>query len=293
MVEKILYLAGLPRSGSTLLVNILNQNDRIRASSTSPMCDILAEFRNGWQINSFSRALGDDRIDEYGLSVMRGSMHGWIKAHSVGGLIRPVFVDKSRGWTAFPEMAAALAGVDIEKLKVICCVRDLREVVGSMERRHRESNDTRNTMLHRLPNGNVQHVVRMEDRLAGMMNPDNGIIGGPILCMREMEARGLSSQMYMVSYEKLRTNPEKELRKLHEFIDEKDFKYDFEHIEQKEKEDDLVFNFKRLHDIRSAVKKDGHTEWQKQFDGDILKTQIWTQIDSQKEFWSSWKTADK
>ena len=39
--RKFHFISGLPRSGSTLLAAILNQNPRFRAGMTSPLADIM------------------------------------------------------------------------------------------------------------------------------------------------------------------------------------------------------------------------------------------------------------
>lgn len=50
MTDKIIHLmAGLPRSGSTLMCNILNQNPRFHATSTSGILDIVLTIRNQWE----------------------------------------------------------------------------------------------------------------------------------------------------------------------------------------------------------------------------------------------------
>lgn len=46
--KRIYFLAGLPRSGSTLLANILLQNPSIYVTSTFGILCILVQIRNEW-----------------------------------------------------------------------------------------------------------------------------------------------------------------------------------------------------------------------------------------------------
>src|SRR5579859_7941557 len=67
--RKFHFISGLPRSGSTLLAAILNQNPRFRAGMTSPLADImgvvLAETSSK---NDFSFAVSAEQR----LSLLRG-----------------------------------------------------------------------------------------------------------------------------------------------------------------------------------------------------------------------------
>ena len=60
--RKFHFISGLPRSGSTLLAAILNQNPRFRAGMTSPLADIrgvvMAEASSK---NDFSFDVTDDQ----------------------------------------------------------------------------------------------------------------------------------------------------------------------------------------------------------------------------------------
>ncbi len=48
-MKTIHFVAGLPRSGSTLLCNILNQNPKFHATATSGILDIVLAIRNQWE----------------------------------------------------------------------------------------------------------------------------------------------------------------------------------------------------------------------------------------------------
>ena len=46
--KKFYFIAGLPRSGSTLLANILAQNPKFHTTSTSGVMDVMFGVRNNW-----------------------------------------------------------------------------------------------------------------------------------------------------------------------------------------------------------------------------------------------------
>jgi sulfotransferase len=50
--KKFFYLAGLPRTGSTVLGEILNQNENIHVSPASPLSEIVSEVLAKWRQNT-------------------------------------------------------------------------------------------------------------------------------------------------------------------------------------------------------------------------------------------------
>ena len=63
MEKRIYFLAGLPRSGSTLLANILAQNPQIYVTPTSGIVDMLVQVRNSWDRNDAFQAT-DRKLSE-------------------------------------------------------------------------------------------------------------------------------------------------------------------------------------------------------------------------------------
>ena len=121
------FISGLPRSGSTLLCNILNQNPRFQATSTSGVLDMLLAIRNNWNnIVEFKAT----RNEFAKIRVLRGMLESFY-----ADIDKPVIFDKSRGWPGFLEMAENLIG---NKAKVLVPVRDIREVLSSFEKLYRK-----------------------------------------------------------------------------------------------------------------------------------------------------------
>ena len=47
-MRKIYYISGLPRSGSTLLTNILLQNPKFATTATSSLLEFILQVRDNW-----------------------------------------------------------------------------------------------------------------------------------------------------------------------------------------------------------------------------------------------------
>jgi sulfotransferase len=117
----IYFFAGLPRSGSTLLNNILVQNPDCYTTPTSGNIDMLLNVRNHWDQNQAFKAMVRSLSEQIKQRVMQDTLQGYF-AHAP----QPICIDKNRFWCEFLEMAAALVG-GRDKVKVIVTVRDLRD----------------------------------------------------------------------------------------------------------------------------------------------------------------------
>ena len=102
--RKFHFISGMPRSGSTLLAAILNQNPRFRSGMTSPLADIMGVvMAETSSKNDFSF----DVSDEQRVAVLRGLVENFHAAQADAGVV----FDTSRLWcsrmqlldTLFPE----------------------------------------------------------------------------------------------------------------------------------------------------------------------------------------------
>ena len=189
-------VAGLMRSGSTLLCNVLNQNPDFHASDTSRLSEDVSALSAAWSSSpEVKSALINSRegTEARMLSALRGLIDGWYSGRDEG-----VVFDKGRGWIVHLDRLASL----YPETRVLCCVRDLRDVIASVTRRQRE-----------FPVLDGQQSMTLIERVADLMTPQ-GMVGGPL---RHIEDRLLreSDNLYMVVFEKFVQDPERELRKIY------------------------------------------------------------------------------
>ena len=104
------FVSGLPRSGSTLLCNLLAQNPKFHVSkATSGLHDIMFGVRNQW----------DKLIEHQAEGVDRERLKRVLKSifFSYHDTDKPHIVDKGRGWLSLIEMIEFA----LEKpVKIIC-----------------------------------------------------------------------------------------------------------------------------------------------------------------------------
>src|SRR5580693_1808840 len=80
--RKFHFISGLPRSGTTLLAAILNQNPRFRAGMTSPLADIMGVvMAEASSKNDFSFDVSDDQR----VAMLRGLVENFYAGHAEAG----------------------------------------------------------------------------------------------------------------------------------------------------------------------------------------------------------------
>src|ERR1700680_1375315 len=96
--RRVYFLAGLPRSGSPLLANILAQHPDVHVTSTSGIVDMLVLVRNGWDRLREFQAMERRSSEQVKRNVLRAMLQGYF-AH----IERPICIDKNRRWSEFLE----------------------------------------------------------------------------------------------------------------------------------------------------------------------------------------------
>ena len=229
-------IAGMPRSGSTLLCNILAQNPRFEVTATSEILGVIFNVRDAWV-----QAIGSACSAERQMGILRGVLRHHYQRRS-----KPVIFDKCRGWLAAMETLEAILG---RKAKVLVPVRDVRDVLASFEKIWR-----RNVATSLIPHQRTDPVAfeGMEGRCATWMRPQD-IVGLAYARIEDALARGYRDRMHFVRFDRLTSEPEATLRGIYAFLDEPCFAHNFDAVEQVTWEDDMVHGMKGLHDIRAKV----------------------------------------
>lgn len=241
MKKNIFFLGGTPRSGSTLLCNLLCQNPTVHATATSGIAGMIVSVRDIWQEMDEFKAMKEEETEKKKIQVLRGMLHGFFE-----DVDRPNICEKSRGWLAHLEMAERILE---RKPKVIVPVRDLRDVLCSFEKLWRKTKDTRLISQERA------HPIDYQT-LAGrcaVLSLKGGVVGSCVDRIRDAVARGWRKQMLFVEYEELTKNPSQTMSTIYDFLELPRHAHDFNHVEQVTVENDMVHIFKDLHKIRPVV----------------------------------------
>ncbi|MDD2767889.1 MAG: sulfotransferase [Methylococcus sp.] len=239
--KRLLYVTGLPRSGSTLLCQLLGLHPEIYSTGhSSPLCQILMQLRQQWSDNEFLLAQLDVDFDlVYGRleRAWRGFVNGWTAETE-----RPWVVDKNRGWLAQIE---TVQDFDPD-FRMLVCVRELGQIIGSIEARHAK------TRLLDFPD-HLAHLSRYAraDKLMGA----DGLVGGPLKAIEALQdlPAELQQRVYYVVFEHLMTEPVAALQDIHRWLDLKPAPLDPEHLPVKPHESDSHYRCKYPHRTYASI----------------------------------------
>ena len=126
MNKTLHFLSGLPRSGSTVLAAILNQNPVTHVSTTSGLVHALDSLANIWGLD---KLLGDnDPKRERLAQTMRGVINSFYE-----DIPENIIIDKARTWP-LTHILSAMNQVLKRKPKIIATVRSAPDCAASFVR---------------------------------------------------------------------------------------------------------------------------------------------------------------
>ncbi len=235
--KTIHFVSGMPRSGSTLLCNILNQNPRFWASPTSGLCPLILRVNHVWSEIPELKASSNSQ-EKFGL--LQGMLRGF---HTTE---RPVVFSKSRGWVACVETLRNALKVEP---KILVTIRDLPSILASCEKLFRKELQS--------PESIAQwgaHMETIEGRLAFWTGADQ-MVGGGYNRIRDCVMRGNRRNLHFINFDDLCDQPESVIKRVYEFLGEELFPHNFNQVEQSTHEKDVEHGFVDLHTIRPKVER--------------------------------------
>ncbi len=239
-MKQIFFQSSLPRSGSTLLQNILGQNPDFYVTPTSGVLELLYAARGNYTNSPEFKAQDNKSMKNAFVSFCKQGLFGFYTSITDKSYV----VDKSRGWGVHYNFLNSF----YPNPKIICMVRNLADIFCSMEKKFREN--------QHLDSGIVKHSEFKGTTTAKRIDiwADTIPVGLAVERLQEMILQGIDKQVLFVKYEDLVSNPEQELTKIYNFLGVSRFKHDFNNIQQITTEDDAVYGMYGDHKIRTSLK---------------------------------------
>ncbi|BBO34432.1 sulfotransferase family protein [Lacipirellula parvula] len=244
------FVAGLPRSGSTLLLNLLGQNPSHHVTPTSGLVELFVQLKNRWPEFIEFKAQGLEKVKPRILGALKGLMAGYFENELLSG--QTVF-DKSRGWLQYIEPLEEALG---RPVKLIVTVRDVRAIVASFEKLYRQR-----SIEYREAIGPTFYQCQTVQGRAEVLLSSGSVLGLSFARLRDALARGVGDRLLIVPYRALTARPEETLDILHASLGLMPFKYDPQNVIQITREDDHVHGMP-LHKIRGRVEPPVNQPWE-------------------------------
>jgi sulfotransferase len=135
MTFRFVAVAGLPRSGSTLLCQLLASHPQIYCEGhSSPLCNAVLQMRRGISDDGFFLSQLDAQFDTT-YANLRGALRGFMQGWYAGNVSAQVVVDKNRAWLQAIELLLELE----PEARVLVPIRELGQVYGSIEAQHQRT----------------------------------------------------------------------------------------------------------------------------------------------------------
>jgi len=240
MPPRIFYQSSMPRAGSTLLQNIMAQNPDFYVTPTSGVLELIFGARYNYTNNPEFKAQDGDLMRKGFLAFAKAGMSAYFAAITD----KPCVIDKSRGWGVHFDLLTMING---EEPKIICMVRDLRQILASMEKKFREAPDKQR------PIENHAQLLGTTTFKRTMAMLGSVPVGLALDRLAEIHQRGWNKRMLFLRYEDLTVNPRQALKAVYDYLGLPEFAHDFDHVPQVTQEDDRVYGAAGLHNIRAKV----------------------------------------
>ena len=239
-MKEIFFQSSLPRSGSTLLQNILGQNPNFYVSPTSGVLELLFAARSNYTDDVSFQAQDSKLMKKGWLNFCNQGLKGFYK----GITHKKFIVDKSRGWGIHYNFLNSF----YSNPKIVCMVRDLRSIYTSMEKNFRKNPEKDDGTVNW---GKMKGTTTGKRVDTWSLSPPIGIA---LERLQQIIDEGIDKKIHFVRFEDLTTNPQNELDKIYDFFQIENYQHDFKNIKQITQEDDTVYGVFGDHIIRKEVK---------------------------------------
>ena len=238
------FLAGLPRSGNTLLSAILNQNPDIYSTPLSPLPTLMWDY-----VNSCSRTEQISRNEENetrAKELLSSFFNTFYK-----NINKPVIIDREKDWGT-PSNLDLIKRFVTPTPKIIITVRDILEIIASFIAMDADylKNNTANSSAF------INNYRSPKDSIAEYLMRPNNDIDKALLSLASAffpENKGI---FHIVEYNDLLLKPEETMSGIYEFLELPDYKHNFKKIEKVESDNDVKLGLPiNLHNVRKSLSK--------------------------------------
>lgn len=226
--NKIVLLAGMPRTGSTLLQNILVQNSKVYAESNSALCQVMWDAKVSCEENAIEQLTGAGKQLSFKEDLLKR-----IPEMYYPNLNNKVVFDKCRPWVNQFNINMARNYIN-QNIRSVVMVRPMEEVVASYAR------------IYFKNNGEVPYEK--------LLTHGNHALMGSFSATLEA-AKSKDSTFLFVSYNDLIKNTQAVLNRIYAHVGEEAFIHNTQKVNQVVFEDDASNNMDGMHDIRSKIQR--------------------------------------
>ena len=232
------FLSGLPRSGTTLLGAILEQNPDIYVGATSPVLEFLLSFDNTFNFNKTYHAFPKEDFRIRTLSRIPDDWYSDVDSS--------IIIDKNRGWPR----ATPYAKLFTDNIKIICTVRSVLEILSSWILLNRKSPDSFiDKGLKKL-----KLALTDDNRCEYLMQEASGDVEQALYSLKS-GFTDHSNFLHLIEYDNLISDTENTINGIYNFLELPTYKHKYDNIGHINQENDMVHGMPEMHNVKSTISR--------------------------------------
>jgi hypothetical protein len=245
--KKYYFLAGLPRSGNTLLSSILNQNPEISVSANSCVGDLLLDGEGRKHCPEFINFPDHKSLDDYIGSIFDSYYQNWPAKYII-----------DRGVWGMQNKIHLLEKHLKNEIKIIVTVRDYVEILASFLKanpsiiRHAYEAQIAQGIRHRETYKTEIEVV------CEVLSSPNSLLERTMNSLANLLQKENRKYLHIIEYNDLVGNPKETIDGIYKFLNIPKFNHKFEDISQF-KSNGVCYNDNimecDLHSVKKELKK--------------------------------------
>ena len=231
----------MPRALSTMLQNILGQNPDFHVTPTDGLLELVFGARANYTTSPEFLAQDSELMAKAFKSFCYNGFMGYASALTD----KKYLMIKSRVWGAY----RGFLNEFYPNPKIICMVRNLKDVIASYEKIYRKNQLRHDAMRNDAEARGTTIYKRIDEWMDG-----RNTIGRAVERLLAMITEGYDDKILFVKAEDLCLYPETEMTRIYQYLEVPFFEHDFDNIQQITSEDDSVYGLtKDLHLIRPKL----------------------------------------
>jgi sulfotransferase len=246
MTKTYHFMAGLPRSGSTVLSALLNQNPQIYASPQTDLLAMLYDLES--KIPNYQSYRAELLHCSFS-SVLYGMADNFY-----GPIDKPVVIDKNRGWGT-PYNWENLSLYVNPDGKVILTMRPILEVIASFIKAAQKTHKATGSMPYLNNDLWVTHYRDATDAQVDNLMMANGEIDRAIFSIANL-LKNHKDKVHVVWFDDLLNSPQVSMNGVYNFLGLDSFDHNFNNIKAVDNHHDLAgYGVLGLHDVNKKLER--------------------------------------
>lgn len=245
-MKEFFFLAGLQRSGATIISQILNQNPDIWVSPASPLFRMMVtqtQSHNELENKDYNTSAEID-------NVIATIPHAFYQDKSAKYII-----DKNLNWPS-PTGVEVITRYITKNVKFICPVRNVLDVLVSFDTIINAHPESKNNQMDEQVLATTFPDKPLADRRADFLMQHDKDVALSLNFMKHAVIPEYRHLFHFVDYDDFINNPQEEINKIYAFLEIENYNHEFENVKDSSGiSEDSLTGIKHLHTIRPTIQK--------------------------------------